>query len=216
MATAVVGNARNQAAQLGMALSFIGLLLGGIFFPPVGYFMLFCMIAAMAFGVLKGRSWCDWMCPRGSFFDTLLKPFSLKREVPRLFRHWAFRLAWMTVLMTVLAVRLPPLWGDWYGMGKPFVTILLATTAVGLFFGLIYHQRIWCMFCPMGSIANLLGRGKHRLQVGSGCNGCGQCEAICRMRLNPGSYRDEGFVGDGDCLKCSHCIDECPQQALTF
>lgn len=207
---------RNRKAQFWVAMSFVGLLVGGIFYPPVGYFMLICMIAAMAFGVVKGRSWCDWMCPRGSFFDVLLKPCSRQRDVPEFFSHWAFRAAWMTILMSVLAVRLPPLWGDWYSMGKPFVTLLLVTTAVGIIFGTIYHQRIWCMFCPMGSMANLLGRKKQQLLVASSCNGCGQCEKVCRMQIDPGSYREVGIVTDGDCLKCSYCINECPQKALQF
>lgn len=216
MGKSAIRNTQNRVAQFWATLSFITLLIAGMLYPPVGYFMLFCMIAAMAFGVVKGRSWCDWMCPRGSFFDILLAPFSRQREIPGFFSHWVFRLAWMTMLMSVLAVRLPPLWGDWYDMGRPFVTLLLVTTSVGIILGMIYHQRIWCMFCPMGSMANLLGRRKHQLLVASGCNGCGQCEKVCRMQINPGSYRDGGIVTDGDCLKCAYCIDECPQQVLRF
>ena len=211
-----IRNTQNRVAQLWAALLFISVLIAGMFYPPVGYLMLLCMIAAMVFGVAKGRSWCDWMCPRGSFFDILLASFSRQRKIPGFFSHWVFRLAWMTILMSVLAVRLPPLWGDWYNMGRPFITLLLVTTSVGIILGTIYHERIWCMFCPMGSMANLLGRGKHQLSVVSGCNGCGQCEKTCRMQINPGSYRDGGIVTDGDCLKCTYCIDACPQQVLRF
>jgi polyferredoxin len=118
--------------------------------------------------------------------------------------------------MTMLTVNLAPVWGDFYLMGRPFVLILTVTTLVGLVLGLIYHQRIWGMFCPMGTMANWLGRGKNLLKVEEKCVSCGACEQVCRMQINPGTYREIGVVQDGDCLKCSYCVESCPKQALSF
>jgi polyferredoxin len=51
------------------AVLFVSLLVGGWFYCPLGYFLIFCMVMAMGIGLVKGRNWCDWMCPRGSFWD---------------------------------------------------------------------------------------------------------------------------------------------------
>jgi polyferredoxin len=208
--------ASTQARQPWLSLGFVLLLIGGWLYYPLGYFLLACMVGAMAIGSVKGRSWCDWLCPRGSFFDTLLRRVSLGRAVPGLFRHTAFRVGWLLLLMTMLAIQLTPVWGDFYLMGKPFVMVLTVTTLVGSLLGIFYHQRIWCMFCPMGTMANWLGRGKMPLMVDAACTGCGTCAEVCRMQINPGAYREAGQVDHGDCLKCSFCVESCPQQALAF
>jgi len=189
---------------------------GGWFYPPIGYFLLVCMLGAMAIGVIKGRNWCDWLCPRGSFWDRYLSPLSRKVKVPRFFRSIYFRLLWLGILMTVLVVKLTPVWGDYYKMGRPFVMILTVTTVVGLVLGVVYHHRIWCMFCPMGTMANWLGKNKRPLFVSDDCTGCGTCGEVCRMQIDPGQYKEFGVVKNGDCLKCSYCVEICPQQALSF
>jgi polyferredoxin len=199
-----------------LSLVFVGLLIGGWLYYPLGYFLLACMAGAMGIGLVKGRYWCDWLCPRGSFWDTILKRFSFRKKVPAFFRHPVFRAGWLLLLMTMLTIQLTPVWGDFYKMGKPFVMVLTVTTVVGTIFGLLYHERIWCMFCPMGTMANILGRGKMALQVDESCINCGICEKVCRMQINPGSYRETGLVTNGDCLKCSYCVESCPQQALGF
>jgi len=192
------------------------LLLGGWFFPPLGYFMVFCMVMAMGIGMVKGRHWCDWMCPRGSFWDLFLVRFSRNVVVPGFYRSVPFRLLWLCILMAMLTINIVPVWGDLYLMGKPFVLVLTLTTVIGLVLGVIYHPRIWCMFCPMGTMANWLGQGKKPLTIDKGCIKCGICEKVCRMQINPGAYREEGQVKHGDCLKCAYCVESCPQKALSF
>ncbi|MFZ5652266.1 MAG: 4Fe-4S binding protein [Bacillota bacterium] len=36
------------------------------------------------------------------------------------------------------------------------------------------------------------------------------------MQINPGLYKEAGTVSHGDCLKCSHCVEKCPNGALSF
>lgn len=207
---------RNARFQVFNGVFFTMLLVGGWFYYPLGYFMIFCMLMAMVIGIVKGRWWCDWMCPRGSFWDRYLDIFSLRNKVPSFFRSNLFRLFWLGLLMSMLVVNLVPIWGDIYLMGLPFVMILTVTTVIGLVLGVIYNQRIWCMFCPMGTMANWLGRGRKSLKVSGACTGCGACEEVCRMQIYPGSYRVAGKVQHGDCLKCSYCAEKCPKSALSF
>ena len=137
-----IGKKRHWKPLLGGIL--ILLLLGGWLYPPLGYFMIVCMVMAMGIGAIKGRHWCDWMCPRGSFLDTFLGRFSRNVKAPRFFHSLSFRLMWLGILMGMLAVNLLPLWPDFYLMGKPFVMILTVTTAVGLVLGMLYQPRAWC------------------------------------------------------------------------
>jgi polyferredoxin len=195
------------------------LIVWGWFFPAVGYVLVGCMFAAVGFGVVKGRYWCDWMCPRGSFWDSYLRRVSFNRTVPRFLRSLGWRLFWVTLLMLVITLMVIRNWGDWYRIGMvPFLAMLIVTTVVGLVFGILYHSRAWCMFCPVGSMANFMGRGKHLLSVAPQCLGinCRQCYKVCRMQIHPGASKESGKVANGDCLKCSRCIEVCPKGALSW
>lgn len=156
------------------------------------------------------------MSKRRFFYDIILSKLSLQKPVPKFFRSVYLRIFMMMVLMTVLTVKLIPVWGDYYAMGKPFVLVLTVTTIVGIILGVIFNERIWCMFCPMGTMANWLGRGKQLLQISSGCKECGACAKVCRMQIIPQNYKTSGEVTHGDCLKCSYCVKVCPVNALSF
>jgi DNA-binding transcriptional ArsR family regulator len=67
-----------------------GLLLvavGGWFEPLLGFLLIGCMLGAIGIAAYgKGRMWCDWMCPRGSFLDLVLARLSRKSRIPAAFR----------------------------------------------------------------------------------------------------------------------------------
>ncbi|MDD5565266.1 MAG: 4Fe-4S binding protein, partial [Candidatus Omnitrophica bacterium] len=48
--------------QLSMAVVFIGIIIGGWFFPLIGLLIPVCMVLALLIGLRNGRKWCDWMC----------------------------------------------------------------------------------------------------------------------------------------------------------
>lgn len=195
------------------------LLVGWLIFPPLGYVILGCMAAGIGYGVTKGRYWCDWMCPRGSFWDSYMTRLSFNGKVPGLFRHAGWRLLWIAIMMSVMGLMISLNWGNWSRMGMaPFLVLLTVTTVVGLIVGIIYNVRSWCMFCPIGSMAHFFGKGKQPLRVGADCLGekCGQCYKVCRMQIRPGDYRASGTMQHGDCLKCSRCIEVCPKAALSW
>lgn len=56
--------------------------IGGWFYPLLGYLLPICMAAAIGIAFFKGRYWCDWLCPRGAAWDLLLSKLSLKKEIP--------------------------------------------------------------------------------------------------------------------------------------
>lgn len=192
-------------------------IIGGWFYPKLGFFLLTCMIGALTIALYKGRAWCDWMCPRGSFYDLILQKFSLNKEIPAFFRKKAGRLLVMGILLSVLGVQIYFAWGDIDGIGLAMVRVLTVTTTAGILLGIIYQQRIWCHICPMGTLSNYLAEGKKPLTIAEHCGAtCKLCSKVCPMQLKPYEYKDDGVMGDNDCIKCSTCVAACPKKALQF
>ena len=68
-----------------MGTIFLILLPFGWFYSLIGYFIPLCMIAGIGIASWKGRKWCNWMCPRGSFSDSYMKVISPERKIPNYF-----------------------------------------------------------------------------------------------------------------------------------
>ena len=212
-----IWEAKRRIKQLLMALIFLAILIEGWFFPWLGFFIPLCMLLGLGVGFYKGRKWCDWLCPRGSFYDCLMKPLSLKREIPKILKSIPFRIAILGLLMIIMAVNLILRWPSVNKIGMFFVIILTVTTTLGIILAFIFHPRTWCSFCPIGTIVNLVGRNKYPLKINSDlCVECKLCSKVCPIQIRPYLFKGEGtqIVRDGDCLKCNLCIATCPKKAL--
>lgn len=198
-----------------MALLFICILIGGWYYPLLGYFIPLCMLFGIGIGIFSGRKWCNWFCPRGSFYDVVAKEISPKRNIPMFFKSNPFRLATIILLMSLMILNLIARWPDPYKIGKFFVVLITITTALGLFLAMIFHQRTWCSFCPIGSIIKWIS--KNNLKINSNfCVDCKLCERACPIQIKPRSFKgkDKQEVADSDCLRCNLCIFACSKKAL--
>jgi polyferredoxin len=197
-----------------------GLLLvagGGWFYPLLGFLLIGCMLGAVGIAAYgKGRMWCDWMCPRGSFLDLFLSRISRKSGIPAAFRSNGVRIAVIAALFAVLGTQLWFAWPDPVAMGLAFVIILTVTTTVGIALGIFLHPRIWCHVCPMGTIAGYMSKGKYPLSIDAGCTSCTLCEKECPMAIAPYIDKESGTFGDTDCVKCGSCVAACPVKSLSF
>jgi len=202
--------------QLIMGVFFLVLLVAGWFFPVLGYFIPACMLLGIGIAAFQGRSWCNWLCPRGSFEDSLLSRLSRQRPIPAVFRRLPLRLGVMGFLMTVLTVMIIRLWPDPIAIGGFFVLMLTVTTVVAVVLGLIFQQRVWCYLCPIGTMSSWVGRNRRPLEMeATRCIDCGICARQCPMQLAPVALKDpQGMANRGDCLKCSLCVQHCPTAAL--
>ena len=211
---------RRRSGQIlfGGILPFI--LVAGWWFPAPGYFIPLCMVAGVGIALFKGRYWCDWLCPRGSSFDLVLSRVSFQKKIPAFFHDMKFRSFVMAVLMTVLATQLPRHWPSVDGMGRVFVVMLSITTTVGVVLGILTHHRNWCSYCPVGTLGNLLGKGKSALTITSECNECTVCDKVCPIQISRWQYHpgqgETAVIPEWDCLKCGLCVEACPQKALSL
>lgn len=213
----VKNNEPNKAVRYVLGALLPLLLIFGYTFPILGFFMLVCMFGAIGISFLNGRYWCYWLCPRGIFFDEYLSKVSLKKRVPPLFKHISFRILWIGILMSVLTFRFIQSKGNILVLGKAFVLLLTVTTAVGVALGLIFNTRIWCMFCPVGTMSNWFGKGKNPVKIeGSKCISCNICYKKCPMEINASDYKEIGYINNGDCIKCGKCVQGCPKNILNL
>ncbi len=210
---------KRKSKQFLMGIVFLAVLIGGWKYPLLGYFIPLCMLLGMGIGVFKGRKWCDWLCPRGSFFDVMIKPISPKKEILRFFKGLPIRIGMITFLMLMMTLQIIKRWPNPYKIGMFFVILLTVTTIIGIILALIFHHRTWCCFCPIGSMANWVGRGKYPLKIDSKlCTECKLCYKVCPSQVAPFNFKSQEVqpVSDGDCLKCKLCVLACPAKALNF
>ena len=171
---------KRRIRQFVMTIAFLIVLIGGWRYPLLGYFIPFCMLLGIGIGLVKGRKWCDWFCPRGSFCDVLLKPISPSREIPQFFKGLPLRIGVLSFLMAMMTIQIINHWPDPYKIGMFFIILLTVTTIIGLILALIFHQRTWCYLCPIGSMANWVGRKRYPLRIDANrCPECKSCYEIC-------------------------------------
>jgi len=210
------GTRRSRQVLLGTL--FLGLLVAGWFYSLIGYFIPLCMVAGVGLAAVRGRKWCNWMCPRGSFADTYMKAISPGKKMPDWLRQTPVRAAVLAFLMAMLTFQIVRLWPDPYAIGRFFVILLTVTSIVGVFLTIFLHQRAWCSICPIGSLSNWVGRNRYQLKMDKeACIECGLCAKTCPMQLAPQEMKEgKTMPFRGDCLKCGLCVKGCPKEALSF
>jgi len=210
---------KRKKKQFLMAIVFLIILIGCWKYPLLGYFIPLCMLLGMGIGFFKGRKWCDWFCPRGSFFDVLIKPISPNKEIPKFFKSLPLRVGFLSFLVLMMTWQIIKRWPNPYKIGMFFVMLLTVTTILGIILALIFHQRSWCCFCPIGSMANWVGKRKYPLKIDSKlCTECRLCYKVCPIQVAPFTFKSEGvqLVKDGDCLKCGLCVMTCSKKVLSL
>lgn len=201
------------------AVTWIGLpmvVLLGWFIPWLGFLLLGCMVGAVGIAFYRGRAWCDWMCPRGSFYDLFFsESVTPKRTIPNAFKNMYIRIGIIAFLFFSIGIQWFLQWGDWRAMGLALVKVLTFTTFIGILFAWRFHPRTWCMVCPMGTFAKLLGRSKQPLELSDSCVQCGVCAKTCPIDLEPYLLKEKPEAMT-DCIKCSTCITSCPKKSLSY
>lgn len=193
-------------------------LMAGWFYPPLGLLAVICMLAPLVMAAYKGRFWCGNYCPRGSLYDNVLAPLSYGQPVPEFFTSKSFRVVALLIVFVVFGYNLYLVWPSLDGIGTLFIKMIIATTLIGVLLGLFFKERIWCNFCPMGTLANFLTpKTTPKLYVKESCVLCSMCVKACPMSLKPYTARGKmtGFKSN-DCLRCGRCANICPKKAIVY
>ncbi|EDS78173.1 conserved protein, ferredoxin-related [Clostridium botulinum C str. Eklund] len=192
---------------------------GGFFNAKIAILAILCMLGPLVLALLgKGRFWCGNICPRGSFYDSVLKKVSNKKPVPKLLKSKFFRMGVIVFMFYMFGKGLYKNLGNISGIGLVFYRMIVITTLVGIFLSIFYNHRSWCNFCPMGTIAAFISKfKKHRktLRVNSNCVSCKLCQKKCPMGIVPYDYKGD-ILSHVDCIQCGECMRSCPKSSIKY
>jgi polyferredoxin len=191
----------------------------GLFYPKIMLVFIFCMLGPSLTGVWKGRFWCGNICPIGNFFDKLTVKLSNHKKAPDLFKSKYIRILFTSLMMTMFVFEMISAIGNPIMTGMIFYEMILEAVIIGSFLAVIYHHRVWCHFCPMGStgaLATYYSKKKKVLAVSLiQCSECKKCEEQCPMGLIP--YKsNKGLITSYDCIQCGLCKITCPKHAINY
>lgn len=181
------------------------LILAGPLYRGGGLFM------PLLFGItvlLVGPAWCSWLCYVGCWDDVAARGGPGRpKPAPR----WWTPLRW-ALLVLVILVPLGLRWGGArattaVALGAAFgVAGVAVMVGVSRRRGLMAHCTVWC---PMGLVANLLGRlSPFRLHISEGCDACGACSRTCRYSALQPEHLARRRVGL-TCTLCGDCLPSC-------
>jgi ferredoxin-type protein NapH len=134
------------------------IVIGGLFYPLLGYLVVAMMAIFLTLAFFKGRYWCWNFCPRGAFLDIVLSKVSLNKPLPKSFVKEWFRWLIFALFMSFLIIRIVRTGGNLVAIGSVFVVMCVLTTIISIILGVLTKHRGWCMICPMGTLQDKIGK----------------------------------------------------------
>ena len=136
--------------------------IGGFFYPMLGYLVLGAILFMLTLAIFKARFWCWNFCPRGSYLDLWLSKISCNKAMPRVFTKSWFRWAIFVLIMGSFMFQIIRTGGSIRIIGLVFVIMCAVSTVIATILGIITKHRAWCMICPMGLLQEKIGKIKDR------------------------------------------------------
>ena len=137
------------------------IVIGGLFFPMLGYLVFGMMAFLLILSFFKGRYWCWSLCPRGAFLDIVLSKISFKKPIPRLLTKQWVRWIVVVLMMSFLIFRIVQTGGNLIAIGSVFVIMCILTTIISIVMGVTTKHRGWCTICPMGTLQEKIHKINH-------------------------------------------------------
>jgi len=208
-----------KQSQFLMAILLPIVVVGGYFYPRLGFIVLGLITLFMIIASRKGRFYCGWLCPMGAFHERFLSLISLHKPILPVFKSSWFRWLLFIVMMSFMFSRLYVAWGDDKEIAGVFRIMWIISTSLAIGLGLYFKPRVWCTVCPMGSFQGVSSKNIYLLTVEEECVQCKKCKRVCPISTYPGEYKQEegpGKIPSIECLRCSNCVVNCPKEALHF
>jgi polyferredoxin len=140
------------------------IVIGGLFYPLLGYLVVAMMAVFLTLSFFKGRYWCWNLCPRGAFLDIVMSKASLNKPLPKIFLKQWFRWLIFVLLMSFLIFRIVYAGGNLIAVGSVFVVMCILTTIISIILGVLTKHRGWCMICPMGMLQEKINKMSHKIK----------------------------------------------------
>ena len=182
----------------------------------LGFIVPFVMFIGMLSPLLnRGRYVCGNFCPRGAFFDRIIRSLSQQKKIPHFLKNPIFRWLVFGALFGFFIVQVIRFPFTAENLGHIFWLMCTVTTAIGVVLGVFFSHRSWCAFCPIGTFVSACGRNAKSLVIDNkACVSCELCEKVCPLNLPILQYKESGILADKDCLQCLECVAKCPKGAV--
>lgn len=193
-------------------------LLIGLIHPMVALIFTICMMGPAIVGSFTGRFWCGNICPIGNFFDRVTIKTSRGYKVPKIFKSTFVKILIAVAMMAMFIYDMKLAWGNSNRVGFIYFEMIMESIIIGTLLSLLYNHRVWCHFCPMGSMGSLIAKfskKKKVLEVSTDCINCGKCSDNCPMGVSPSNFKDNK-INSPDCIQCKKCMYICPQKAIFY
>jgi polyferredoxin len=151
---------RTQVFETLSSVFVFSIALGGIFVPELGFALAGLMLAAIVMTLIKPRSFCSAVCPRGRALGFLLRRSSRRKALPAFLLASNFRKLLCGGMMFCVIGSLVRAGGDLGRMGAVFWTLCVVSLSGGLLLGIVFKPRAWCAICPMGTMQDTIAQGK--------------------------------------------------------
>ena len=134
------------------------IVIGGLFYPMLGYLVLAMMVFFLTLAFFANRYWCWHLCPRGAFLDIVISKVNANKPLPGIFlKHW-FRWLIFVSFMGFVIYRVISTGGNLLMIGAVFVSMCVITTLISIILGVVTKERGWCAICPMGFLQEKIGK----------------------------------------------------------
>lgn len=196
---------------------------------------LFILIAIVAIGFLLKKSFCSWLCPIGTFSESLWmfgkKIFGKNLKVNRWFDYPLRSLKYLLLLFFVWSIwqmDVPSLKAFIYSpynkvadikmfMFFANISTFALWTIIILMILSVFIKNFWCRYlCPYGALLgsmSLLSPLKI-IRNKSTCIDCELCTKACPSNIK---VHKVGSVLSDECTACAECIQICPvKNTLNF
>ncbi|MBU1913292.1 MAG: 4Fe-4S binding protein [Candidatus Omnitrophica bacterium] len=134
--------------------------IGGFFYPMLGYLVLLAVLFMLVLSIFKARFWCWNFCPRGSYLDLGLSKITRNKPMPGIFTKEWFRWLVFVLIMSSFMFQIVRTGGSIRAIGLVFVIMCAVSTIIATILGIATKHRAWCVICPMGLLQEKIGKIK--------------------------------------------------------
>jgi len=131
---------------------------GGIFVPEIGLVLAALMVTAIVMTLIKPRSFCSRVCPRGRALGFIMRKPSRRKSLPPFVLSAGFRRLLCGSTMFCVIGSLVRTGGNIHSVGIVFWGLCALSLSAGLVMGFFFKPRAWCAVCPMGTLQDTISQ----------------------------------------------------------